>query len=631
MCYPAGEKQLSSCIRLKRRIDYSDVAGVWYAHQKSKFIIRLIDGREFNIVLSVDGSPGVREAFRLQLGVRYWEAPSGTWVHPTGDIQLATPPTPGKPRTGRRPGYSQLAGWTLKLIGLLYWLLLSSPITDSWLSQGDQSNSRLWLLLYLPAPTLIYLGYQLCQRPRDTSSNLRDPRKPILFLRPFLDDAATTLQPPGLIAAIAGIRGGLPGSGTWARRRDGGRGANTAIYYAHPIQMLRMLLNYGTPTSEESIVRFFKQYGPLVALGKPGERLATPGSTRIYSDDDQWHGTVQALLRTAQAVVIQPGLTTGIRWELEQVHELVPPPRVLLALVGLWKQPQPYSDLASHLRSIAGVELPRVVPHLDRPVFVSFGTDWSPRIFPLSYRSPAMWPLAGDAADLPYTLQPFLQGMSGFEPEPPRRPRWTGGFGTFIATLAAVPIALLVAAVPVMGAHYLGASIFHLASEKPGLSTDAEVVQLVRNSPQITLRGVATNYSLEVPDAMLKIATKPGVEYARITPDRRLIVVIAASKQFEDLTGLAATSLEALKREGLSDAKLVSVRTIQAAEADWVEISLIGHRPDGLTFRAIARGTSDEHRTVVVSIFLVDLPDRALSYGDVADRIWHSVDLRPGK
>ncbi len=172
----------------------------------------------------------------------------------------------------------------------------------------------------------------------------------------------------------------------------------------------------------------------------------------MYLDDATWEQAILDLLQRAQAVVMIPGSSKGVQRELELVRDLIRDEkfshtRLLLCLASYWRNPQRYEEVAGVLGRILGVTLPRAVPHLIRPSFVYFGRNWTPRLQVLSYRCPAVWPVYADAADLNYTLEPFVQGMDGGKREPPRIPRWTGGPKTNLARAAAVCVAILISIV----------------------------------------------------------------------------------------------------------------------------------------------------------------------------------------
>ncbi len=120
--------------------------------------------------------------------------------------------TARKPVLEAKPPFrSQRLGWTFKIVGLLLWIAVSSSLTDRLIvkvydATRSASALQLYKLIAFPATWLVILGYKLCQREYNPKEE-RDPRRPILFLRPFEEDDAVSLQPPGWLSTLAGIRG----------------------------------------------------------------------------------------------------------------------------------------------------------------------------------------------------------------------------------------------------------------------------------------------------------------------------------------------------------------------------------------------------------------------------------------
>jgi hypothetical protein len=83
---------------------------------------------------------------------------------------------------------------------------------------------------------------------------------------------------------------------------------------------LDFLLDQGrSPDSVDQILVYeFGRYGPVKALGKPGERRPPFGAERIYSDHETWQQKISALIDAACAVVLVVDQSAGLRWELEQ-------------------------------------------------------------------------------------------------------------------------------------------------------------------------------------------------------------------------------------------------------------------------------------------------------------------------
>jgi hypothetical protein len=230
-----------------------------------------------------------------------------------------------------------------------------------------------------------------------------------VFLRPFEEDAAVSLQPTGWFAVLSGIRsspflqGGSP---------ESARISLLDLFTScNPIRLLRMFFDRGVETAEESIVSYFESHGPVIAIGRPGELLSTPGARRMYLDDATWQETILAEFKKAQAVVMIPGASEGVRWELTQVREKIDPRRVLLCLGSYWMNPEGFDAGALVLSETFRIELPRNLPFLPHPFFLCFDKKWTPRLLEVRYKDPILWPVTGDATDLESTLRPFIRQM----------------------------------------------------------------------------------------------------------------------------------------------------------------------------------------------------------------------------
>ena len=78
-------------------------------------------------------------------------------------------------------------------------------------------------------------------------------------------------------------------------------------------------------TEEEQLVNALREIGPVVAIGKPGERLPRLGAQRIYVGDADWQQQVRSWFTRAALVVIQvpPKPTEGVTWEIDQSLSVV--------------------------------------------------------------------------------------------------------------------------------------------------------------------------------------------------------------------------------------------------------------------------------------------------------------------
>jgi hypothetical protein len=95
------------------------------------------------------------------------------------------------------------------------------------------------------------------------------------------------------------------------------------------------LLSYAASVSPEQELAFvLDRVGPVVAIGKPGERLPELGAARRYVSDDRWRGVVQGFMREAALVVIRAGDTGSLWWEIEQALSICPRHRVIIVVLG---------------------------------------------------------------------------------------------------------------------------------------------------------------------------------------------------------------------------------------------------------------------------------------------------------
>src|SRR5256885_1646011 len=75
---------------------------------------------------------------------------------------------------------------------------------------------------------------------------------------------------------------------------------------------------------DEVLASVLKNIGPLIAVGRPGDKIPPLGSIRLYFKDDEWQDQVRKLITISQLVIIQPGYTEGTEWEMEEVRNLPP-------------------------------------------------------------------------------------------------------------------------------------------------------------------------------------------------------------------------------------------------------------------------------------------------------------------
>ena len=186
----------------------------------------------------------------------------------------------------------------------------------------------------------IFIGQRAYRLGKPSALELQeaDPRPPVLLLRSFHDEGL-------MIARIT-------------------QSAKGGTQYA----MVRL---------EEAVADQFAPYGPLVAIGKPGETLPTEGAARNYYSDAEWQEAVAKWMDEAQMIVLIPGLTKGLGWELEAIerHGHISKLVVMMpATVGGWSQLIETVPVVGH--AIGGLARLGVIPDSKASVRANLQQRW---------------------------------------------------------------------------------------------------------------------------------------------------------------------------------------------------------------------------------------------------------------
>ena len=96
---------------------------------------------------------------------------------------------------------------------------------------------------------------------------------------------------------------------------------------------------------EEFLVDRLWTLGPVIAIGKPDDKISPLGAAREYVHGPNWQGRVNAVLDECSWVVGILGDGTGLIWEYQQIQQrgledrfvLVVPPRPPLDIMSRWK------------------------------------------------------------------------------------------------------------------------------------------------------------------------------------------------------------------------------------------------------------------------------------------------------
>lgn len=239
--------------------------------------------------------------------------------------------------------------WILALFAAtLFAALLSNLLTAVIGDIEPRAQQLIWLifgLIYLPligAPLALIRRRtsQVRQRSAEMALQKSAAKRPIFYLRTFaLDDQV-----------------GRP-------------------------SILELLSNIQPANPEQAMIRVARRCGPVLAIGRPGERLPALGAARFYVSDDLWQEKVADVATVAQLVVWASGTTQGLEWEITHLVRSLPPEKLIL-----WPHPQ-LLDLDANEREAQwrgfvdglGTLFPKPLPKpLGKVQFFAFDKDFTP-------------------------------------------------------------------------------------------------------------------------------------------------------------------------------------------------------------------------------------------------------------
>lgn len=191
---------------------------------------------------------------------------------------------------GRHPGRAILllaVSLVLLIVGLASVMLSAFTGMDS-----SSSSNSFWMLTILAwlCFGITAMTYRQARRhamPPASEVLRRDPRPLVLYLRSFKDDHLK-------------IRVGGPRRRSWLDS------------FAHP----------RVDRFEEVLAWNLWQFGPVVALGLPGQKLPPLGAARATLSDQSWRQEIEQWMRQAQVIVVVLGRSEGLAWEISRLVAL---------------------------------------------------------------------------------------------------------------------------------------------------------------------------------------------------------------------------------------------------------------------------------------------------------------------
>jgi hypothetical protein len=88
-------------------------------------------------------------------------------------------------------------------------------------------------------------------------------------------------------------------------------------------------------TAEQRVTGTLSRVGPVIAIGRPNERLPPLGAKRFYVSDELWKEKVSDVVKVSQLVLWATGTTPGLRWEIEHLVNMRTPEKLII-----WPHPR---------------------------------------------------------------------------------------------------------------------------------------------------------------------------------------------------------------------------------------------------------------------------------------------------
>ncbi|MFI0504979.1 hypothetical protein ACH3WN_19390 [Streptomyces albogriseolus] len=227
------------------------------------------------------------------------------------DVASLAPP----PRRRRVHGWAlRAAGWVMRLGGAVILVLacLGLRLTGSIPERPGYDGSPWYVLLVgfltvgiAGAAVILFASIPAMVGNRYLANIITSPTgmsegSYVLYLRPFSQDVGASALTP--------------------------RHSNLN-FFNNP----SMWIAQSNRSHEERLSALFSEFGPLLAVGSPGEQVpGGAGASRMYLPLDDWKGTVGRLIENAGLIVLGTGPGPGTLWEYTEVLRRSHPTRLVL-------------------------------------------------------------------------------------------------------------------------------------------------------------------------------------------------------------------------------------------------------------------------------------------------------------
>jgi MFS family permease len=163
----------------------------------------------------------------------------------------------------------------------------------------------------------------------------RDPQGALVAAVVWWIFSALVLSRPAIGALRRSWRAGARSAEQELRRA----GSRRPIFYLRSfdldekigrVSIVEMLGGRSYANAEQGLAKRLRRYGPVIAIGRPGEKLPALGAARFYVSHEQWKAKVADVVRASQFVVWATGTTEGLQWEISHLLESLPPEKLIV-------------------------------------------------------------------------------------------------------------------------------------------------------------------------------------------------------------------------------------------------------------------------------------------------------------
>jgi hypothetical protein len=127
---------------------------------------------------------------------------------------------------------------------------------------------------------------------------------------------------------------------------------------------------------EQVMAEALSAYGPLIAIGRPGEKLSPLGAARLWVEHGEWQREVDSLLEKCSRVVMVLGWCQGedgLAWELRRLCGLATPQKIAIVV-----PPVEEKEVQRRWERFRVVSAGKVPPYQGGEILLTFGHGWEP-------------------------------------------------------------------------------------------------------------------------------------------------------------------------------------------------------------------------------------------------------------